>query len=82
MFNGATVLVHDNVASNGVIYLIDTVLTVPEASIFQAISNRPELSTFVDALTRARLDTTLNSTSTRYRTSVLTQVVFTFETAI
>ncbi|XP_064609862.1 protein sll1483-like [Liolophura sinensis] len=66
MFNGAKVLVHDNVASNGVIYLIDTVLTVPEASIFQAISNRPELSTFVDALTRARLDTSLNATNIRY----------------
>ena len=48
--NDATVTNADIAASNGVVHIIDTVLTVPKPTIATVIAANPDLSTFVVAL--------------------------------
>merc|ERR1712166_1226106 len=68
MINGATVQTADIAASNGVIHIIDKVLSLPPApapvptkSIVQLAQSVPDLSTLVTALPAGELTTTLSS---------------------
>ena len=61
MINQATISGPDNVASNGVVHVVDSVL-LPESattSILQAASKTPELSTLADLIVAGGLNSTL-----------------------
>ncbi|KAK3100441.1 hypothetical protein FSP39_020008 [Pinctada imbricata] len=63
-FNQAKVIVSELQASNGVLYLIDEVLNVPEGTIDDIILNPDyDISGFMDFIKEARLTQTFNRTS-------------------
>lgn len=64
-FNEALVEKGDIQASNGVIYLVDEVLDVPEGTIWQILNNPDyELSIFANLTEKAQTVTRLNTTGT------------------
>jgi len=70
-FNQAFVVKGEIQASNGVIYLIDEVLSVPEGTVMQILGNPDyNISMFLDYVKKAHLDRYLGSTTSRARYTV------------
>ncbi|KAL4229897.1 hypothetical protein ACF0H5_010288 [Mactra antiquata] len=70
-FNEAAVIQEDIQASNGVIFLVDEVLDVPEGTIWQILNNPDyHLSKFASITKFATRDSRLNSTATTTRYTV------------
>jgi hypothetical protein len=66
-FNNAKVLTSVKQADNGVVYVVDRMLDVPEGTILQILSNPKYNATeFLSVLKAARYDTIMNRTTGSY----------------